>query len=108
MENKSLEQRMETEPVHRVILSLAAPTVLSMLVISAYSIVDTFFVQDLAAGQPERSELHLHWWHGYRQWAILLAWEREALFQGSLERKKKSRQSRLQIRQLCQGCCLDL
>ena len=35
MENKSLEQRMETEPVHRVILSLAAPTVLSMLVISA-------------------------------------------------------------------------
>ena len=49
MENKSLEQRMETEPVHRVILSLAAPTVLSMLVISAYSIVDTFFVTRLGS-----------------------------------------------------------
>ena len=49
MENKSLEQRMETEPVHRVILSLAAPTVFSMLVISAYSIVDTFFVTRLGS-----------------------------------------------------------
>ena len=49
MENKSLEQRMETEPVHRVILSLAVPTVLSMLVISAYSIVDTFFVTRLGS-----------------------------------------------------------
>lgn len=49
MENKNLEQRMETEPVHRVILSLAAPTVLSMLVISAYSIVDTFFVTRLGS-----------------------------------------------------------
>ena len=49
MENKSLEQRMETETVHRVILSLAAPTVLSMLVISAYSIVDTFFVTRLGS-----------------------------------------------------------
>ena len=49
MENKSLEQRMETEPVHRVILLLAAPTVLSMLVISAYSIVDTFFVTRLGS-----------------------------------------------------------
>ena len=77
MENKSLEQRMETEPVHRVILSLAAPTVLSMLVISAYSIVDTFYVTRLGS-------------------------------RATLERKKKSRQSRLQIRQLCQGCCLDL
>lgn len=49
MENKNLEQRMETEPVHSVILSLAAPTVLSMLVISAYSIVDTFFVTRLGS-----------------------------------------------------------
>lgn len=49
MENKNLEYRMETEPVHRVILSLAAPTVLSMLVISAYSIVDTFFVTRLGS-----------------------------------------------------------
>lgn len=49
MENKSTEQRMETEPVHRVILSLAVPTVLSMLVISAYSIVDTFFVTRLGS-----------------------------------------------------------
>lgn len=49
MENKNLKQRMETEPVHRVILSLAAPTVLSMLVISAYSIVDTFFVTRLGS-----------------------------------------------------------
>ena len=49
MENKNLEQRMETEPVHRVILSLAAPTVLSMLVISAYSIVDTYFVTRLGS-----------------------------------------------------------
>ena len=40
---------METEPVHRVILSLAVPTVLSMLVISAYSIVDTFFVTRLGS-----------------------------------------------------------
>lgn len=49
MSNKNLEQKMETEPVHRVILSLAVPTVLSMLVISAYSIVDTFFVTRLGS-----------------------------------------------------------
>ena len=98
MENKSLEQRMETEPVHRVILSLAAPTVLSMLVISAYSIVDTFFVTRLGSRATGAVGITF----------ALVAWEREALFQGSLERKKKSRQSRLQFRQLCQGCCLDL
>ena len=116
MENKSLEQRMETEPVHRVILSLAAPTVLSMLVISAYSIVDTFFVTRLgsrATGAVGITFALVAWIQavGYTVTAVsayFYKWEREALFQGSLERKKKSRQSRLQIRQLCQGCCLDL
>ena len=108
MENKNLEQRMETEPVHRVILSLAAPTVLSMLVISAYSIVDTFFVTRLgsrATGAVGITFALVAWIQAV---GYTVGMEREALFQGFLERKKKSRQSRLQIRQLCQGCCLDL
>ena len=108
MENKSLEQRMETEPVHRVILSLAAPTVLSMLVISAYSIVDTFFVTRLgsrATGAVGITFALVAWIQAV---GYTVGMGAEALFQGSLERKKKSRQSRLQIRQLCQGCCLDL
>ena len=89
MENKNLEQRMETEPVHRVILSLAAPTVLSMLVISAYSIVDTFFVTRLGSRATGRWELHLHWWHGYRQWAILLVWGGKPCFKASWKERKE-------------------
>lgn len=39
--------RMTTEPVHRLILQLAAPTIVSMLVTSFYNLADTFFVRQL-------------------------------------------------------------
>lgn len=108
MENKSLEQRMETEPVHRVILSLAAPTVLSMLVISAYSIVDTFFVTRLgsrATGAVGITFALVAWIQAV---GYTVGMGAGSLVSRLLGRKKKSRQSRLQFRQLCQGCCLDL
>lgn len=36
--------RMTTEPVHRLICSLAVPSIISMLVTGLYNMVDTFFV----------------------------------------------------------------
>ena len=36
--------RMTTEPVQRLICTLAVPTIISMLVTALYNIADTFFV----------------------------------------------------------------
>ena len=36
--------RMTTEPVRRLVIRLAVPTVISMLVTALYNIADTFFV----------------------------------------------------------------
>ena len=40
--------RMTTEPVSRLILSLAIPTIISMLVTALYNMADTFFVGRLS------------------------------------------------------------
>ena len=34
-------------PIHKVILTMAVPTIISMLITSLYNIVDTFFVGQL-------------------------------------------------------------
>jgi putative MATE family efflux protein len=39
--------KMTTEPVHKLIVELAIPTILSMMVTSFYNTVDTFFVSQL-------------------------------------------------------------
>lgn len=49
MQNNDNQQfiRMTTAPVQRLILSLACPTILSMLVTSIYNLADTFFVSQI-------------------------------------------------------------
>lgn len=48
MENKHDNYTFLTQgPIHRVILTMAVPTIISMLVTSIYNIVDTFFVGQL-------------------------------------------------------------
>ena len=39
--------RMTTQPVDKLILHLAVPTIISMLVTSFYNLADTFFVRQL-------------------------------------------------------------
>lgn len=62
----------------------------------------------MAAGQPERSELHLHWWHGYRQWAILLAWEQGSLVSRLLGKKEKEQAEQIAISAIMSGLLLGL
>ena len=43
-EHKDKYTQMTTEPVHKLIGSLAVPTIISMLVTSLYVMIDTYFV----------------------------------------------------------------
>ena len=45
-------RRMTETPIPQLILSLAAPTILSMLITSIYNLADTFFVGQ--ENHPER------------------------------------------------------
>lgn len=52
MENQTKQSntkfiRMTTEPVEKLVLKLAGPTIISMLVTSFYNLADTFFVRNL-------------------------------------------------------------
>ena len=52
--------KMTETPIPRLILSLAAPTILSMLITSIYNLADTFFVGQLSTsasgvGPPKRA-----------------------------------------------------
>lgn len=40
-------QKMTTQPVNKLIISLAVPTIISMMVTSVYNLADTFFVSQL-------------------------------------------------------------
>ncbi len=46
-------KKMTTEPVEKLICSLALPTIISMLVTTFYNMADTYFVGKIGAGLPE-------------------------------------------------------
>ena len=46
-------RKMTTEPVEKLILKLAFPTIISMLVTTFYNMADTYFVGKIGAGQPD-------------------------------------------------------
>lgn len=56
LENKKREEKrlkMTTQPVERLILKLAFPTIISMLVTTFYNMADTFFVGKIGNGELE-------------------------------------------------------
>ena len=46
---------MTTEPVEKLILKLAFPTIISMLVTTFYNMADTYFVGKIGAGMPQEA-----------------------------------------------------
>ena len=48
-------RKMTTEPVEKLILSLAFPTIISMLVTTFYNMADTYFVGKIGAGMPDEA-----------------------------------------------------
>lgn len=53
--DKKQEQKfikMTTEPVQKLVLKLAVPTIISMLVTTFYNMADTYFVGKIGAGKP--------------------------------------------------------
>ncbi len=55
MDLNSQEQKfikMTTEPVEKLVLKLAVPTIISMLVTTFYNMADTYFVGKIGAGKP--------------------------------------------------------
>lgn len=45
--------RMTTEPVQKIIIKLAIPTIISMLITSFYNMADTYFVGKIGSGESE-------------------------------------------------------
>ena len=54
-ENKQSQKliAMTTEPVEKLIVKLAVPTMVSMMITSIYNMADTFFVGQISAGGAE-------------------------------------------------------
>ena len=48
-------RKMTTEPVEKLILKLAFPTIISMLVTTFYNMADTYFVGKIGAGIPQEA-----------------------------------------------------
>ena len=46
--NRQQYQKMTETPIPKLILGLAAPTILSMLITSIYNLADTFFVGQIS------------------------------------------------------------
>ena len=46
-------RKMTTEPVEKLILRLAIPTIISMLVTTFYNMADTYFVGKIGDGMEE-------------------------------------------------------
>ena len=49
-------QRMLETPIDRLILSLAVPTIISMLITSIYNMADTFFVSHIVDGSDQHTD----------------------------------------------------
>ena len=47
--------KMTTQPVEKLILRLAVPTIISMLVTTFYNMADTYFVGKIGVGQVEEA-----------------------------------------------------
>lgn len=48
-------RKMTTEPVEKLILKLAVPTIISMLVTTFYNMADTYFVGKIGQGMPDEA-----------------------------------------------------
>ena len=46
-QNDAQYQKMINTPIHKLVISLAAPTMISMLVTSIYNVADAYFVSKL-------------------------------------------------------------
>ena len=59
MENTK-ENRLGTQPIGSLVLSMSAPIMISMLVQALYNIVDTIYVTQYAQTAPESTEMYIN------------------------------------------------
>ena len=66
--------KMTGTPIPKLVVTLAIPTIISMMTTAIYNMADTFLFLSSAPVPPERSESSSRSWRSFRRSALCWAW----------------------------------